>query len=679
MARWLTLTLATVALAAIGSLLVVPTSSYAGTLWLKSCTYFGDSGTATDVDGAVWQPQGTSAFSLTNRCPLGGSFQITPAGHMPDGTSAQWHTVTPPTIGITGALTPLNQVLVLPASNFDGFQASYFWNGGSQTVADEGNCCGGMDYGLGINRNDLNGSHYFGFYVTCIASGGCDALNGGGQLLDVRGIELTGEDNTPPSITALGLGNLWYQTSRWVRGVWPLSFQATDDSGVCGMRAIVDGQSLQGPTAVNDQSSWTQCPTPQTMTQSIDTAGYPDGALSLLLSAADAASPANVSSPTETVYIDNQPVNLNLTGPTDALSTAGTQYVGAVASAGPSGVADIQCSVDGAPYVSHGGSSAQIPVLGIGEHSISCYAQNRAIDSNLDPASSALQTWNLSIRQPTISGITFGSRVVDALRCHRVRVLVEEPARWVTIHRHGKRIWVHRRATTRVEHAVRCHPRVVIRKVRIHGHTRRERIVLLPHTVQLSKMRIRFGHATTVSGWVGTADGTALADAPVRIVTATDNGLDRWRVATVATTSSDGLWQATVPAGPSRLIAAIYPGSGTTEPATSGQVQLIVPTKVSLKIRPRRARWSHTIQISGRVLGGNIPAGKLLRLRIGTASIYSTVGIPDISRNGRYRTTWTFAPGRGVVHYWFSVSTLPEADYPYAQTSSPRVYVTVHG
>jgi hypothetical protein len=31
------------------------------------------------------------------------------------------------------------------------------------------------------------------------------------------------------------------------------------------------------------------------------------------------------------------------------------------------------------------------------------------------------------------------------------------------------------------------------------------------------------------------------------------------------------------------------------------------------------------------------------------------------------------------VHYWFSVATLPEADYPYAQTSSPRVYVTVHG
>jgi hypothetical protein len=353
--------------------------------------------------------------------------------------------------------------------------------------------------------------------------------------------------------------------------------------------------------------------------------------------------------------------------------------VTASASAGPSGVGDIQCSVDGAPYVSYGGSSAQVPVQGIGGHSVSCYAQNRAYDSTITPASSAVQTWNLTIRQPTFSGITFGSRLLDALRCHRVRIIIKRPAHWVTVHRHGRPIWVRRRASIRVKRAVRCHPRVMIRKVRVHGHTRRERIVLLPHTVQLTQRRVSFDHTATVSGWVGTTDGTALGGVPVRVITATDNGLGAWGLATVATTGPTGLWRATLPAGPSRLVAAVYPGSGTTEPATSGQLQLKVPTKVSLRIRPRRVRWGHTIQISGRVLGGNIPAGKLLRLRIGTAGIYSTVGIPAISRNGRYRTTWTFAPGRGVVHYWFSVSTLPEADYPYVQTSSPRVHVTVHG
>lgn len=650
----------------------------AGALVMKSCSFFGDSGTATDVNGSVWQPQGPTGFSVVNRCSLGGSFQINSSSHAPAGANAQWHTVTPPTIGITGAFTPLNTVLVLPSYSFDGFGVSYFWNGGIQTIADQGSCCGGMDYGLGINRNDLGGSRYFGFQVSCIASGGCQ-LYGKTEVLDVKGIQLTAQDNTPPTVQALGYGNLWYESSRWVRGVWPISFQATDDSGVCGMRAIVNGQPIQGPTAAANQSSWTQCPTPQTMNQSIDTTSYPDGPLSLLLSAADAASPANVSSPSQTLHVDNSPVTLGLSGPTDALSTAGVQYVGALASTGPSGVADIQCSTDGAPYAAYPGAGARIPVQGMGPHTVSCFAQNNSVDPNLNRASSALETWYLSIRQPTISTITFGTRLLDALRCHRVTARVKLPAHWVTIHRHHKRIRVHRRARTVKRREVRCHPRVVIRTIHRRGHTYRKRVVLLPHTVQQTKKRVRFRHRATVSGWTGLANGTALSGVPVQVITATDNGLHRWRVATMTTTNADGFWHAKLGAGPSRLIAAVYPGSATAEPATSGHVHLTTPTKVTLRIRPRITRWGHTIKITGRVLGGNIPAGKLLRLRIGTGGIYSTVAIPDITHHGHYRTTWTFAPGHGVVRYWFSVSTLPEADYPYAQTSSRRAYVTVHG
>src|ERR1035437_3853207 len=150
MARLITLALATVALSASGSVLVEPAPAHAGTLWLKSCAYFGDSGTATDVNGAVWQPQGPSGFSLANRCPLGGSLQINEVASVAAGTSAQWHTVTPPTIGITGALTPLNQVLIDPNISTDGYAANYFWAGGRQTVTPAGNCRGGMDYGVGI-------------------------------------------------------------------------------------------------------------------------------------------------------------------------------------------------------------------------------------------------------------------------------------------------------------------------------------------------------------------------------------------------------------------------------------------------------------------------------------------------------------------------------------------------
>jgi len=677
-ARLITLGFATLALAASALAGPLTQPAPAGTLWLKSCAYFGDPGTASDVSGPVWEAKGPGTFSLSNRCPMGGSFQIDLSSQMPNGANAQWHTVTPPSIGITGARTPLNQVLIIPNPSFAGFAASYFWNGSSQPIADQGSCCGGMDYGLGINRNDLNNSRYFGFQISCITKNGC-SLYGKQQLLAVKAIELTGQDNTPPSVQAHGYENLWYESSRWVRGQWPISFQATDDSGVCGMRAIVDGQSIQGPTAAANQSSWTQCPTPQTMNQNIDTASYPNGAMSLLLSAADAASPANVSSPSETLYVDNSPVSVALSGPTDALSTAGTQYVSASATAGPSGVADIDCSVDGSPYAAYPGASAQIPVSGIGPHTVSCFAQNNAYDSTLTRASSALGSWHLSIRQPTISAITFGTRLLDALRCHPATIRVHLPPRWMTVRRHGKPVRVHRRAGTRLKRVSRCHPRIVIRKVKVRGRVQRRRVVLLPHTVQITVKHVHFRRTATIGGWAGLANGTALSNVSIQVITATDNGRGHWRLATITSTNANGFWQAKLPAGPSRLIAAVYPGSSTTEPATSGQLRLITRTMVSLRIRPRIAQWGHTIQITGRVLGGNIPAGKLLRLRIGAAGLSSTVGIPNINHRGRYHATWTFGPGQGTVRYWFSVSTLAEADYPYAQSSSPRVYVTVHG
>jgi hypothetical protein len=71
---------------------------------------------------------------------------------------------------------------------------------------------------------------------------------------------------------------------------------------------------------------------------------------------------------------------------------------------------------------------------------------------------------------------------------------------------------------------------------------------------------------------------------------------------------------------------------------------------------------------------------QLLRLRIGVVGIpgvQSTIGIPDIAPDGRFHTTWTPAPGNGAVHFWFAVSTLHEADFPFAPGSSPHVDVTV--
>ena len=70
---------------------------------------------------------------------------------------------------------------------------------------------------------------------------------------------------------------------------------------------------------------------------------------------------------------------------------------------------------------------------------------------------------------------------------------------------------------------------------------------------------------------------------------------------------------------------------------------------------------------------------QLLRLRIGIRGIHisQTAGIPDVDRAGNFRTSYCFGTGRGVVHYWFTVSTLREVDYPFHPAMSHRIPVRV--
>ena len=158
------------------------------------------------------------------------------------------------------------------------------------------------------------------------------------------------------------------------------------------------------------------------------------------------------------------------------------------------------------------------------------------------------------------------------------------------------------------------------------------RVVELPHVVFHSSRRIAHGRRTTVSGWLGMPDGTALAGQTVRVLTAPDNGLGHFTQAAETSTASNGGWSAELPAGPSRLVEAVYDGGATLEPSTSAQVHLLVPAKVRLiSIWPPRIAWGGTIRIVGQLVGGYLPpGGALVRLRIGLGSSYTTYGVwPD--------------------------------------------------
>jgi hypothetical protein len=196
-------------------------------------------------------------------------------------------------------------------------------------------------------------------------------------------------------------------------------------------------------------------------------------------------------------------------------------------------------------------------------------------------------------------------------------------------------------------------------------------------TVLESSHRVRFGRGTTVSGWLGTAGGVALGGQQVQVMTAPDNGSNGFTQVTSVTTAANGTWSAKLPPGPARLVQAVYGGASTVEPTATTPIKLLVPAKVKIRVTPHVSRWGGTVAITGRVFGGYIPGGKLLRLRIGVEGVKGTVGIPNVAKNGRFRTTWTFTSGRGMVRYWFAVSTLGEPDYAFSPGSSRRAYVTV--
>ena len=197
-----------------------------------------------------------------------------------------------------------------------------------------------------------------------------------------------------------------------------------------------------------------------------------------------------------------------------------------------------------------------------------------------------------------------------------------------------------------------------------------------------TQARVGYGRPVTLRGVLMSSAGVPLAGQPVAILTAPDNGSNAFAQAAAVTTGPDGTWTGTLPPGPSRTIEASYAGSATILPA-SGYATVITPARIRItRVTPDRTGWGHTVTISGRVLGGYIPASsKLLRLDLGIVGIPGVSkiqGIPNIAPDGTFTTRYKFAGGlSGVARFWLQVSSLPEADFPWAAARSPRVIVTV--
>lgn len=634
---------------------------------------------ATDAGGVnhVFAPAGVFGINPSNQCS-GNERALrlnAPGNQVARGRAGRWQANAPAGLQIVRFDAPS----VAAGGVNDGgdfYGGGFYWNTGGTPIH--------VGIGASYGASGLS-SGYLGFDLICEGSP-CRGRRGLAYIY-VSDIAMQVRETRAPYLMA-GAG-LW-QAGGYVRGDWPLSFNGDSPSGVCALSATLNGQPVGSQGFPANETVWHQCAATG-LTTTVHTTQYANGASALALHGSDAAQLATpVASYTKPIYIDNQQPAVALSGPADAPSTAGTQYITATGAAGPSGVSGFSCTIDGASG-SYSGASARIPVSGLGPHTVTCAAANNSRDASGAVAVSAPVSHTISIRQPTVFGVGF-TRIADALRCRHARERVLVPGRLVTVRRHHRLVHVRRRGHTRIVRVTRCHPRIERRRVAVFQtvtrggkrvrvkRTKLERVVVLPHTVTGASRRVPYGHGTTVSGFLGTDGGVAIGGQTVRVLTAPDNGQGQFAHVATATTSANGLWSVKLPAGPSRLVQAVFDGAGMLEPGASAQVRVIVPASVNLDVVPRHTHWGATVSVRGRLGGGYVPAaGELVVFRVGYRGGSSEVGHVYAGTDGRFSTRFTFLHGHGSATYHFWARTVTESDYPYAPGTSKKVPVSVVG
>ena len=739
---------------------------------------------AGDCDASSYFGPG---FVGTAECASGGPgwYLTTDGSQIGAGVTGQWQVSAPSGLAIVSATIPNAVATGIVSSNQNGWQAASFWDSGANIWRPNAFAHGPtnvVDSGI---WSDTYGVKLYCYAASCPQGGGPTLSPG----VYVPQIDLTVAEGRGPSLVAVGSSNLWYQASDYV---WnpsgdPFSVEMTssDPSGVCDMFIEAGGQTIYGPSATASPTvGFTQCPATIDFAPSagaeVDTSLLvspgTSGSFPLVLQATNAAGVA--TSDSETINVDNITPSVSLAA-TDDSDPGGwtvnhTVTVTAAAHTGPSGLASLACSVDGAAAKTY--PAAGVAVNGNGQHTITCTAANGAVGPQRQPNSGTAamsvdideQTPSLSIEpqdpsdpaqvvvntsdsESQVAGgqieiapqgtsswtsvpttLTSGGQliatipdaglsgpytiqatacsqvgncgstsealtmplrlapssevsfatIVNPLVAKKVKERVRVGWHWVAMRRHGRAVKVKRGGHWKTITVVKRVEQCTRKRVRTGKHHWKLITRCRAPKIRLkSTERAGYGHSVTVHGLLVTSQDVPLVDTPVTILTAPNNGLGQYTPAASVTTGADGAWSATLPAGPSRVIEAVYGGSGTLLPAT-GQATVTVPARITLSVRPREVPWTKAVALTGRLLGGYVPSdGVPLRLMIGYPNGPrggSNLASFRTDSAGRFRVRWNWHGGRGVVSYrmWISFIGSAENDYPFTAASSKHRRVT---
>lgn len=534
------------------------------------------------------------------------------------------------------------------------------------------------------------------FTIALICNYGLSSACDGAATLDQTSPDLVVAEATQPTLAAAA-GSLG-SSSGWVRGTVPLDLRGDSPSGLCSISATLGGLGVGSTSSTQDISQWKQCSS-TSLTGNVDTTKFANGAEAFVATAKSAA--GNTAVVDRTVNVDNSTPSVAIAGHADVPVGGQPAQLTATATAGPSGVGEISCNVDGItenfPEAGTPTASASLAVSGVGPHAVSCVADATASDAQGNHAWSAVASRTVKIRVPTAALATFG-RLIDARQCRTRIRRVRVRAGWHTIRWHGHKVRARLPAHTAKRKIRVCRERVVRRRIVVyrsikrHHHTvrvKRHRTVhvpVAPHLARKMIRTVRYGHRTHLSGQLLTRTGQALADQPVVILAIPRNSRRRFRKLATTRTNKDGVWHAVIPRGPGRVLEARYPGSSTDEPATSDQVRTIVHARVKLSpIDPPRVPWLGQITLRGVLPGGHLPhRGINLRLVYGVGHQSTTYAVRQhVGARGHNRFQARFQFGAGpagtVVRYFFRVCTLPSPDYPFADGCSAKRSMLVGG
>ena len=585
------------------------------------------------------------------------------------------------------------------SANDQQWESEYEWQGGQLDLFYSNGDCLSPEASTPVDTCTQSGSapttmesSVFSISLNCMLAPSCTDR---GQLTEPAPA-LNVEELEPPTLTAepKSIG----AEVGWIRGTWPLSLSGDAPSGLCAISAQINKLGVGTTSSPQNSDTWKQCSS-TALAATVDTTNFADGSDAFTAQATSAA--GNTASITHAVNIDNSTPSVALSGPSDVPLGSGPAQLTATATAGPSGVGEIDCSVDGVsetfPEQGQSPATATLTFTGLGPHSASCQADNTAQATDGTTAWSSIATDGMSVRTPTAALASF-SKLVDPRVCRTVVKKVQVPAGWHEIRWHGHKVRA-RLPAHRVKRKVdECRARltrrqiVVFKTVDRHGHKvrvkrfRTVRVPVRPHTVTKGIRTVRFGHTTTISGTLQTTDGEALAGQPVTVLGLPRNTHGAFKPLATAITDADGGWQATIPRGPGRILEATYPGASTTEPTTSDQVRTIVHARVKLApIAPQRVPWAGKITLRGKLPGGHIPhRGINVRLVYGLGHHSTTYAVRQhvgARKRDDFRAHFHFGDGPARVHtrFFFQVCTLPSPGYPFAVGCSRKRYVQVGG